>query len=346
MNEEPVSAVVDDEAPRRGGPSGRQVFLGLFILGQLAFLILANLCGMLDHYGRRGFPGRFQTPVDQAAPDANRGRGHFWKLNESVYTLAWYWGQLTGQPQNWSLFAPNVGVDCYFPALAIRWELPMDSPAMLARPVQLFAAGPAPAASLHAAAVAILLQDQPWSEGPADRLVRRLAPLVAMEPLTLGPLFAASNHALTMAFEREVLLSDNEPRDVDDYLRIGRFRLRRLEGVLLPYLPHQDTWEKTAQHWRGEIESHVRRYGAFIETYCRFRLQTDPRYRDGPLPAQMILVLRRYRIQPPQEEGGRRWTGPQVLPIARWQPHRERDKPTRPIEWYNPETERFEAIAK
>src|SRR5919109_897836 len=136
---EPVTAVLAEQPPTR--PTGRHIALGLFVLGQLVFLCVANVCGMLDHYARRGFPDRFEKPVDQAAPDASRARGHLWKLNDAVNTIAWYWGQVTGQPQSWSLFAPNVGNECAFPALLIRWDEPFDSASMLARPVQLLAAG-------------------------------------------------------------------------------------------------------------------------------------------------------------------------------------------------------------
>jgi len=330
------------EQPPAGQPTARHIALGLFVLAQLAFLCVANFSGMLYERGRRGFPDRFRAPVDQAAPDAKDTRGHVWKLNDAFYALAWNWGQVTGQPQSWSLFAPNVGGECYFPALLIRREEPLDSAAMLARPAHVLAAG----AALQAVSVAALLHSQSWTPPEVGLIRRHVGPLLAANPLVAAAVHTLLPPPAQMPVAPHVVLSENEPRDLEHYLRLGKFRLRRLEGGLLPYPSQRDDPESRLAHWRDEIESHVRRYGSLIETYCRFRLTTDARYRDRPLPAQVILVMRLYRIRPPEDPSPRRWTGPETLPIARWRPHHPGDANTRPVDWYNPQTERFETIGK
>jgi hypothetical protein len=333
-------AAVSAEPANRDGPPRRSrasVLLGLFILGQLAFLFAANFLGMVDQYTRTGFPERIKAPVEQAAPSG----GHLWRLNENLYTLAWHWGQVTGQPQSWGLFAP-VGMDCAFPALQLRHELPVESAPMLARPAHVLA-GQHPA---QVATVAVMLQSAAWRAPETERLVRHLSLLGARRPLELAALQQLALLASgAMPSEAELLLSDNEPRNIERYLRIGRFRLRRLEGSVLPYLPVRATREKTLENWRERIESHVRQYGQLIMTYCRFRLDAAGLGNDKA-PAQVILVMRRYRIRPPEEAGTQHWTGPEVIPIARWQPRRTGTPDAQPVEWYNPETERFERIAK
>lgn len=326
-----LSPLDADETPNRRRPS---VLLGLFILAQLGFLLAANFLGMLDYYGRHGFPERVKAPVEQAAPPG----GQLWRLNEAIYTPAWHWGLATGQPQNWGLFAP-VGTDCAFPALQLRWDMPVDSPLMLARPLHLLAVRH----PLQVALVAAHLQTLAWQPPDIEQIARHLAPLAARQPAELVVLqHAAGANRAAMPFEPHVLLSDNEPRDLQQYVRIGKFRLRRLESALLPYLPERATREKTLQDWRERIESHVRQYDALITTYCRFRLEAAELERP---PSQVILLMRRYRIRPPDQEG-RVWTGPEVIPIARWQPGRTCALFAPALEWYNPETGRFELIVK
>ncbi len=60
----------------------------------------------------------------------------------------------------------------------------------------------------------------------------------------------------------------------------------------------------------------------------------------------MILVERVFPILPPEDDSGACWHGPTTLPLVRWQPQVNWQSEYRPIERYNPVTERFESIAK
>src|SRR5262245_8476998 len=121
-------------------PRGAQVLLGLLILGQIAFLAISNFLGMISYAHPKRHSHALQPLVEQLAPGVREGQDHFWKLLEGITTVTEFWANVTGQPQAWSLFAPEVGGECIFPALQLRWDEPMDSPAMVARPAQLLAA--------------------------------------------------------------------------------------------------------------------------------------------------------------------------------------------------------------
>src|SRR5438094_7623764 len=66
--------------------------LGLFVAWQLLFLLSANALDLAGQ-GTAGPAGR----------------------------LARTWGRLTGQPQTWQLFAPDVADLAGFPAVELRW---------------------------------------------------------------------------------------------------------------------------------------------------------------------------------------------------------------------------------
>src|SRR5690242_6937968 len=83
----------------------RRVALGLLIVGQLAFLVVANAASLL----------RFQIEPAAEGP-AQVGR--------AVATVADLWAQLTAQEQNWRLFAPGVPMR----ALAVRVAFTGETP--------------------------------------------------------------------------------------------------------------------------------------------------------------------------------------------------------------------------
>jgi hypothetical protein len=103
---------------RRLHAAGR-VALGLFVTGQLLFLLAANLPGLegpLRRMFRHAFPDNEALAGWAEGEDGLdvRGRGVFRGL--SAYA------DLTGQPQQWSLFAPNLAEVCSFLVLELRWE--------------------------------------------------------------------------------------------------------------------------------------------------------------------------------------------------------------------------------
>jgi len=78
-----------------------RVLLGLFVFGQILFLLLANALSVVHHAqadGSLGNTGRMLTNVTER------------------------WSQLTSQPQNWSLFAPEVDTECAFVAVELTWD--------------------------------------------------------------------------------------------------------------------------------------------------------------------------------------------------------------------------------
>ncbi|MBI3409411.1 MAG: hypothetical protein HY040_13805 [Planctomycetes bacterium] len=101
-------------------PSTRQVYLGLFIAGQLLFLLIRNGLEVAD-YARKHLPDAMHPAAERLAPGWREERGHLNQLMETVDRATKTYAQATEQLQNWSLF-PNVGRDCVFPALCMRWD--------------------------------------------------------------------------------------------------------------------------------------------------------------------------------------------------------------------------------
>src|SRR5207247_880114 len=109
---------------------GAQVGLGLFILWQLCFLPWANFLGILEH----ARPEVHEWPaVEKMAPHWACGEGRVYHTFRDVSRLTGAWSELTGQPQNWSLFAPVVGAEVTFVALELRWDDDPSSARALAR---------------------------------------------------------------------------------------------------------------------------------------------------------------------------------------------------------------------
>ncbi len=102
-------------------PSPRQVLLGLFILFQLAFLFLSNGLGFLKSAPRE-MPDRPAELINRVAPRFADQTGHGWKwLRQIEGNLDW-WVQLTGQDQEWALFAPGVARATGFPCVVLLWD--------------------------------------------------------------------------------------------------------------------------------------------------------------------------------------------------------------------------------
>lgn len=105
--------------PNAAGP--REVVLGLFVVGQLAFLVLSNTLGWLIPASRAA-PDEVKAAVDFVAPGWSDERGHAWDLMIRTYRTTRRWEEATGQLQEWSLFSPNVSRDSGFPAVVLRWD--------------------------------------------------------------------------------------------------------------------------------------------------------------------------------------------------------------------------------
>jgi hypothetical protein len=79
------------------------VLLGLFVMGQLAFILAANFLPLLrSALAKKSWPG--ERPVGLVV----EGTG--------------YWARWTGQLQGWSLYAPRVPTQSAFVAVQLRWD--------------------------------------------------------------------------------------------------------------------------------------------------------------------------------------------------------------------------------
>lgn len=95
------------------------LLLGLFVLGQLFFLLSGNLLRMFEDAKPKLKEVGF---IRQTLPDWSDDKG---RLHAAVTTLSRAdrrWGELTAQPQSWSLFAPSVFEHIPFPAVLLRWS--------------------------------------------------------------------------------------------------------------------------------------------------------------------------------------------------------------------------------
>jgi hypothetical protein len=297
-------------APPPAANTGARVLLGVFILGQLFFLVSVNFLELFRE-ARTQVRDRAEyqdvaTAVEPVGPGWVKEKGQFHDLCGVLEPLSRRYGQVTGQSQSWALFA-EFDRQCVFPAVELRWDDdPQASPALAV----LAAQNPFQAAAFAAAAA----RQKP---GPTPRKAQELR-------------------------------SDNEPADPEQFFRAGNFRLRRYEGHLtLALVRHADTNEaETRQEWNRRTEKHLRNNGDAILAYLRWRLAAYQSLYPGlPPPRQVILKMRRYRIAEP-DQAPPYLRGPFVVPVARWQPHAVWQAGYGPLEKYNHVTQRFEGFRK
>jgi hypothetical protein len=111
--------MTEDNPPAPAPPaSPRQVLLGLFILGQIVFLVLANLAALVKQLPSRTDVNARRL-ADKIVPRFAEHDGHGWSWFSEMEANLNRWIQLTGQLQNWSLFAPAVTDESNFPALLL-----------------------------------------------------------------------------------------------------------------------------------------------------------------------------------------------------------------------------------
>ena len=101
--------------------SACSALLGVFIVAQLLFLFSANLLGFLQDTRPRMTDWQRHI-AETIAPGWPHAKGPAWNLASHLAKADRIWGELTGQTQSWSLFAPIIGRECVFPALEVRWH--------------------------------------------------------------------------------------------------------------------------------------------------------------------------------------------------------------------------------
>jgi hypothetical protein len=273
--------------PSSSAPSLRQVALGVFIIGQLVYLLGYNALEML-HEGRGSLSEEAAQVVDVLAPGWPRGKGQLWDTSNLALTNLRRWMQVTGQDQSWSLFAPAVYKDGWFPALLISWD------------------------------------DNPPLPGPEQ--------------------IAAASSAEKM----DLFLSDDEPRDYQHYFRVGNYRLRRYESMMLAnltVLPDEDL-DARKKRWQERIDRHFKEYGALMFAYVRWRYAEYQRRHPERLPARAIILLERHYHAKPPGEGPPGWDEFFTVPLGRWRPAVTWDEQILPLERYDPVTGQFESVWK
>lgn len=124
----------------RAGAVFLRALLGLFILGQAAFLVLANVLDMesvtRDYLTRsRAENGSAWTLIEHSEPaeqavaewlkpsgDKKRSETTIGAIYEAVGKPVQWWARTARQEQGWSLFAPDTLDWCCFPSVELRWD--------------------------------------------------------------------------------------------------------------------------------------------------------------------------------------------------------------------------------
>jgi hypothetical protein len=283
------------------------VALGLLVVGQVLFLLAANgtdLAASLRKVCRRS------PCLSRLAPNWVEGEGSVYRLQQFVADGTERWAELTGQPQIWAMFAPNVTDHVVFPAVELRW-------------------------------------DEEWM--PLAFASRRLAPLAAAHPGEAAAFTAAVTLTPPPPRPAPlVILSDNEPPDRQHFFKMGLFRLRRYEGNLDVFRSLDgQPFEAESDRWRTWIEEGVKEEWGPMKAYLRYRLTAFCRERpELPTPTQVILVARIYRIPAPPGPRPWDWEFLGAHRVARWQPWQEEKPADLPLEIYNPLVGRFENLAR
>ena len=281
-----------------------RILLGLFILWQLFFLVSSNLLSLLP---RVRDSGQDKPKAEAIASEWLHEKGHLADAERAFTRLATRWAEVSGQPQDWSLFAPNVTSIIPFVAVEFSWDEERDD---------------------HS--------DKPDIE-------RQLADLLITGEVQAPPSTAWRPRPRASV----VVLSSNEPADVRRFVRFGKFRLRRYESNLDVSLasPDKET-DAVVDSWRENIEDRVREHGRLMEAYMQWQLRRwSQRHPDLPPPKQVILWVRIYRVPPPEKAPSPwAWQGPEWHPVARWQPGAQSEIGMLPVEMFNPVVDRFESV--
>ena len=320
-------------------PSPRQVLLGLFILFQLGFLIASNLIGFITWAPSEATAERRKL-LDRVAPGFVDERGHAWHWLDQVDANLRRWTQLTGQDQQWSLFAPGVATATGFPAVLLLWDdPPSEGPSI---PGTMFA--------YDAKNGFALCTDWniPTPREPSLPLAEFVGLWAASNPVELLGLQAMNEVRHAAAKPRVAfLLSENEPVDIHDFIRVGKSRIRRYEGKLYLNMQPDDkeTPDELAARFKRRTRRLVQEYHDVAVAYLRQRVKAWQRaHPDQAAPKQVILLHRLYRIRGPEEERG--WEGPVLIPLLRWQPDAPRNANDYPVEPFDVADQRFYPLSR
>lgn len=277
---DPAALLLDPKMETSPGFT-RRVLLGMFIVGQLVFLVSTNVLGLIQDF-QEEMPDSTKAPLARLAPDWPAQKGHTYELFAGVLRVNRAWEQITGQYQRWSLFS-SIGRECVFPALEFIWEEDPRSAPVLGR------------------GGGWLLSQEPYALlGVAQAIqVREELPATRM------------------------VLSDNEPAAPDQFLRLGLYRIRKIESAVVVYLApwEGDTEADQISRYKRRIEKLVWQYQTLLLGYMKFRLKEWETRNPGlPRPKQIVLHMRRYHILEAKDHP-EFWTGPHEAAVARWQPH-------------------------
>jgi len=328
MNQEPAKPM-----------SPRQTLLGLFILFQLAFLVTSNFLGFIVWLPGEASDHPKQV-LNQAVPNFTDEHSHGRSWLDQLETGIRRWTQLTAQDQEWSLFAPSVSKATGFPFVVLNWDEP-DAHGPIIR-------GSMIAYDAKYGNHLCAEWNPPVGLQVSQVLMSQLGILGATNPRDALALVAAAKARQDDKPSRlEVVLSDNEPSDVQSFIRYKHCRVRRFEGQLyLGLFPYED--EDAAAHAERasrRVRTLVRDYHDSVYAYVKWRLDAwQTANPDQPAPKQVILFQRAYRIHGP-DENSRGWDGPILYPMARWRPNRKVDG-YYPVEYFDFSDHRFHSLSK
>jgi hypothetical protein len=316
-------------------PLPARILLGVFILWQLFFLFSSNLLSLLPRV--REF-WQDKSSAEAVAPDWLHEKGRVAEVERVLTGVTTRWAEISGQPQNWSLFAPNVTNVIPFVAVEFCWEEEPTSARSISRWLATLVPGQVFNEAILAAAAC--RKDPEMLD-----IERRLRGLLAAGDVQAPPP-AGWRRQPHMAV---VVLSANEPKHIRHYIKLGRFRLRRFESNIDVSLASADkNPDAVVDSWRENIEDRVRDHGQLMAAYLQWQLRRwSEKHPDLPEPKQVVLWVRLYRV-PSAEEAPSPWSwqGPEWHPVARWRPGAEWTPEQLPVEMFNPVVERFESLRR
>jgi hypothetical protein len=133
--------------------------------------------------------------------------------------------------------------------------------------------------------------------------------------------------------------SKREPADPTNYVHMPGNRLACYEAALmLPLASWSEAAKGDPTAWKEHLTRSVHERRGMIEAYFHWHLAKTPR---DMFPGQLVLWGRIYRVSPPGVEP-RNWSGPELIPLARWRLENGASRAVRVVvEMYDPFTKRF-----